>query len=545
MAQLKVAAGLLLLSLLLGAQDSQFAGSKTCYGCHPSIYKSFQETDMARSAAPANDWQPGSLPAEAEAKQQQTNRTFSVFHNDSGWHQSESEVGVFRVEYPLDVAIGSGANGLTFLLRRGEYFFQAPLSYYSRTQKWDFSPGYEQVDLGFSRMTPEECVSCHVGRYSRVHDRPGAFNNPAFGELAIGCENCHGPGSQHVQTAGKQPGSIVNPAKLEPRRAENICMNCHQSGGARVLQPGKHYSDFRPGDWLFDTVAILKEPDPNGKHADSDLLEHYSAMEMSRCFRESQGKLGCLTCHDPHVQPRAAETSAYFRAKCLTCHSETSCPVPQKTRAAQRPSDDCAGCHMPKRSVAQVSHSALTNHRIPARAGEAVQPLQQPALDGVVIVNAPPGPPAHLDKVTLLRAYGELSAQNAEYQGRYASLLDALEKEQSQSPIVQEALGHRAVTEDKLEEAVSHLQAALATNEPTVYLELGQVLTKLGRYDDAIEYLKKGVTVDPFNAVMQKTLVLDYIQVKNYAEARQGLQRYVDLFPEDSFMREMLARVAR
>lgn len=322
-------------------------------------------------------------------------------------------------------------------------------------------------------------------------------------------------------------------------------MNCHQSGEIRVLQPGKRYADFRPGEWLFDTVAILKQPDAAGQRGDSDLLEHYSAMQASRCFRESNGKLGCLSCHDPHVQPRGKETTSYFRAKCLTCHSEQSCTVPLKTRAAQSPPDDCAACHMPKRSVTQVSHSALTNHRIPARVGETIAPAPQTESDGLVIVNAPPGRPAQLDKVTLLRAYGELAARNPDYQRRYSTLLEDLGKEHPESIVVQEALGHKAFIEDRPEEAVAHLQLALSGNEPAVYLEMGQALEKLGRHADALEYLKKGEAIDPYNAVMQKTLILEYINSKDYPEARQRLERYVETFPEDSFMRQMLARAGK
>src|SRR5205085_11594776 len=84
-------------------------------------------------------------------------------------------------------------------------------------------------------------------------------------------------------------------------------MNCHQGGDARVLQPGKSYLDFRPGQWLIETVAIFKIPPQPGEQKDSDLLEHDSAMKISHCFRESRAKLSCLTCHDPHVQPTSTE----------------------------------------------------------------------------------------------------------------------------------------------------------------------------------------------------------------------------------------------
>lgn len=526
---------------------SAYVGSKACYGCHTAIYKSFTATDMGRSVTPASDWKTDALPAEATLALPGSSHVFAVSHNESGWVESESEPGVFSVEHQLAYTVGSGTNGLTFLIRRGNYLFQAPLSYYARTLKWDFSPGYEHADIGFGRAVPEECINCHAGRASPVLNRPGAYADPAFPEMAIGCENCHGPGEGHVQSLGKRAGTIVNPAKVNPRLAENICMNCHQGGDTRVLQPGKHFLDFRPGQWLFDTAVILKQPARTSEQHEADLLEHYAAMQVSRCFRQSAGKLGCLTCHDPHVQPRRAEVAGYYRAKCLTCHNTQSCSLSIKVRTAQNPPDDCAGCHMPKRDVQQISHSALTNHRIPARAGEPTPPFAQNEtaglIDGLIVVNPPPGRAAKLSKVMLLRAYATLALKNTDFQRRYSGLLDELGKTQPQDTFVQASLGHEALSAGKTEEAVAHLKLALPLDSASVYLELGEALAKLGRSNESIEYLKKGVEMDPYNAVMQKTLILQYINLKSYNEATVLIKQYVATFPEDSFMRNILARV--
>jgi hypothetical protein len=528
----------LILSIALAATaNAQYVGSKACYGCHSTIYKSFVKTGMGRSITPASEWSADTLPTEAIVGR------FAVSHNQSGWQQTESDPGVYSVDHQLAYTVGSGENGLTFLIRRGNFLFQAPLSYYSKSKKWDLSPGYESVDLGFGRMVPQECINCHAGRAAPVNAF-GAYADPPFTELAIGCENCHGPGEAHVKSLGKKPGTIINPAKLKPRLAENICINCHQGGDARVTQPGKTYLDFRPGEWAFDTAVIFKQPARTSDQQQADLLEHYSAMQASRCFRESAGKLSCLTCHDPHIQPRQPESVAFYRTKCLTCHNDQSCTLPLKVRAAKTPADDCVGCHMPKRSVTQISHSALTNHRIPAREGEPVPPAIQTIVDDVVVVDPPEGRPLKLPKVVLLQAYRDLAQKNPGYQSRYTALLGELDNKEPRDTFVQAALGDKALTEDHTEEAIEHLKLALAQG-PAVYLELGQALAKLGRGDEAIEYLKKGVDLDPYNSVMQKTLILQYINAKSYGEARSLMEKYVAAFPEDSLMRSLLARVSK
>ena len=144
--------------------------------------------------------------------------------------------------------------------------------------------------------------------------------------------------------------SIVNPAKLKPWLADNICMSCHQNGDAMVLRPGKDYRDFKPGMPLDDTLAIFMVP-PRRDSPQTDLLEHYFSMTLSKCYRGSAGRLSCITCHDPHVEPAKQEAPAQFRAKCLECHNEKSCALPAATRQRKTPPDDCAGCHMPKRQV--------------------------------------------------------------------------------------------------------------------------------------------------------------------------------------------------
>jgi hypothetical protein len=73
----------------------------------------------------------------------------------------------------------------------------------------------------------------------------------------------------------------------------------------------------------------------------------------SACFRESQGRLSCLSCHSPHA-PLERRRSAYDSV-CKTCHSTT-----RHVRSVMKLS--CTGCHMPEVNVRQGL--IFTNHRI-------------------------------------------------------------------------------------------------------------------------------------------------------------------------------------
>jgi predicted CXXCH cytochrome family protein len=302
-----------------------YVGSKVCAGCHASMYAHYRRPAMGRSAT---------LPSSSLVSEPITvhndglNRDFRVYREGGDLYQSESESSggqlVFESKHKIEYAIGSGENGISFAVRRGDHLFQAPLSFYSRTEKWDLSPGFEQADLGFDRPIYDACIICHAGRPQPVPGRDGLYKQPAFQELAIGCENCHGPGALHVaersQRAKRTPDdSIVNPARLPAHLAQDICLKCHQGGDARALLPGRDYSDFRPGTPLLDTVAVVALP---VSAANTDLLEHHVSMQLSACYRKSGGKLSCLTCHDPHQQPGPAAAPAYFRERCVSCHTE-------------------------------------------------------------------------------------------------------------------------------------------------------------------------------------------------------------------------------
>ena len=63
---------------------------------------------------------------------------------------------------------------------------------------------------------------------------------------------------------------------------------------------------------------------------------------------------------------------------------------------------------------------------------------------------------------------------------------------------------------------------------------------KIGLQTDSASWQRS--ELDPFNAVFQKKLVLRFIEMKDYAQAGAALKRYVDTFPQDSFMRQLLKK---
>jgi hypothetical protein len=268
---------------------------------------------------------------------------------------------------------------------------------------------------------------------------------------------------------------------------------------------------------------------------------------LSACYRRSGGKLSCLTCHDLHQEPGPAAAPGYFRSRCFSCHTDESCTLPLATRAKQ--GDNCIACHMPKRDVQQIAHSALTNHRIPREKDAGPATLDPPDADvpdlpGLLLLdpNKDRGP---LPLVTKLSAYGELSGRSPALLTRYLSLLDEAAKTAPNDPVVLAALGRRSLVE-KRPDALDFLTraAGAAPNEPTL-VDYSEALDLAQRMEESAAALERAGALFPYSKEIRKRLILHYIQLKRYGEARAAMIRYVDDFPEDDFMRGLLTRVSQ
>lgn len=548
-----------------GGPGVSYVGSRVCASCHVDIYNRFIATDMGRSVSlPDSAGQQAITSTPVTVKAKEYNRYFQVFRRGSNIYQSEYELGeggkeIFRDTQKVNYVIGAGVNGFTYVVGRGNYLFEAPLSYYARSKTWELSPGYEFRDYGFSRPIRAACISCHSGLPRPDPHRNGLFKDPPFREMAVGCESCHGPGELHVKAMkatlagipieGRNDPDIVNPANLPGWLADNICMKCHQIGDARVLQPDKHYADFRPGTPLNDVLAIFSVPFSRQQPPKSPFLQQYELMIMSKCYGASGGKLHCITCHDPHRQPSAAEAPVYYRQKCFLCHTDKSCALPLKVRLQKPSADNCIGCHMPKQNLKVISHSAITNHRIISYKGEpfpeAIYHQSSPRSPGLIQLDAVPGSNAAPPLLTLLQAYGHLLAQNPVFGPKYLALLRQLEGSEPENPIVRSAVAREELstgTAKANEAARRDLARAikLGSTEPSDYELWAKTLAQTGNLKGAITVLQQGVVFDPFYPRFYQDLARSYLASKQYSEALQTIRQELKIFPEDSFMRGIM-----
>jgi hypothetical protein len=348
--------------------DAAYVGPEACAACHRRNHQSYLLTAHGRSLA---DLDPNAEPADGSFFHQASGHSYRVYRQDGQLRHEEvlrtaEGKEVARVDLPVRYLIGSGHYSRSYLVEVDGFLFESPITWYASKGQWGISPGYDTPrHWGFERPIYAACLACHVGRMESA----GTVHRIAITEKAIGCENCHGPGSLHVAlrqaknpVAGDEDLTIVNPGKLPRRLLEAVCASCHLSGVATATLRGRRVTDFRPGmpladyraDYRFDTGS-----------AQMTVVGHMEQLRLSACYRNS-GDMTCLTCHDPHAPERPKDPTAFYRQKCLGCHTTRSCGLDQAQRLRKDATDNCLACHMP-RGDTDIPHIAFTDHRIGRR----------------------------------------------------------------------------------------------------------------------------------------------------------------------------------
>ena len=326
------------------APPARFAGSEACRSCHQSIVESYGRTAHATTSRPAStDAIKGSF-----AEGRNTLRTgrpglyFQMTMKDGHPQQTAYDSAERRSESePIDLVIGSGRKGQTYLSWREGLLFELPVSYLTGRDRWINSPGYRDGYVDFTRAIPPRCLECHSTVFSTETARGRIRYSPRY-TLGISCEKCHGPGSAHMDAHRARPTgetsggpSIVALGRLPRERRLDTCALCH-SGARRLIRPPFSYP---PGGVLDDyLVPQTTENDPTPDvHGDQIAL-----LRLTKCFRSSP-TMTCSTCHDVHREQRDV---AAMGQKCLQCH-DASRHSPLRSPPVAPLVEGCVGCHMP------------------------------------------------------------------------------------------------------------------------------------------------------------------------------------------------------
>ena len=526
--------------------DIRYVGDAKCIGCHEEIAKSFALHPMGRSLAPVADL------IDRQRYLPNVNNPFTALgrrfrvdrQGKQVWHRQavldDSGKPIVELAQEVHWAIGSGAKGYSYLTERDGFLLQTPISWFTQKQCWDLSPGFGPPLLA-GRVVPASCLFCHTNRVHEDPDHPDRFEQPVFEGSGIGCERCHGPGELHVRAPAEN--NIVNPANLPPLLRDAVCEQCHLEGKARILRSGRGLFDYRPGLPMSDFWAVLVAARRNDD--DARAVTHVEQMVQSKCYERSSGamRLGCITCHDPHVWVGPAEREAHYRGACKKCHDEAKgqhgCSEAPARRDKTSPHDSCIACHMPRYGNSDVVHAAATDHRI----------LRRPA-------DHPPGPTPDRDDVRFVDFYqdrfpaGDPQAERTRGLGLVKMLsvgmLAPERRGQQALASLESALGADPrdveVHESKAQlllllgqpaQALAEARAALAARPGDWRLLAcaAGAAEAVGQTDLAIDYGRRAVEINPFVADDQVSLVRLLIRTGRWDEARTRCEKLLQFDP--------------
>ena len=360
---------------------TDYVGSAACAACHAEIAEKYARHPMGNSLNTVADAKTAEDYGHAEFAPPGPRR-YSVERRDDGVYHHETMVDaqgeIYDQALPVKFTLGSGHRGHSYLIDHDGILFQSPIGWFTQGGKWDLSPGYRpQSHQRFERRVGDGCLYCHSGRVATKPNESDRYASPAFHEMAIGCERCHGPGQQHVksQTAAKTTSggdaTIVNPAKLDSARRDSVCYQCHLQGESVIPRYGCGIFDFRPGQLLEDVFVVFVEGERVDARSQTQPVSQVEQMRASKCYIASEGRMGCIACHDPHMKPTASETQSHFRHRCLNCHADRGCALPPEKQDAAPAAGSCIHCHMPRLHLQDVAHTALTDHRVLRRSDTA------------------------------------------------------------------------------------------------------------------------------------------------------------------------------
>lgn len=357
------------LALALGPvkrPGDRFLGPQACRECHVSEYTLFAKSGHSRTFRRADErslarW----LTSQTVEDPERPGVTWTYELRD-GKLRCIRDDGRRRDEQVIEYAFGSGRHATTFLtMLPGDsvrpQVREHRLTYFAHRDRLGITPGQEGYDPASGThphgrdITPEFthlCFACHTTITSA--DNLERLD-PATLIPSVTCERCHGPGREHVLGAlaeGDQLrmpyGRKGAPPGWDALSQMRLCGGCHR------------HPDMVEPDRIRRNDPELVRFQPVG-------------LMQSLCFTRSDGRMHCLTCHDPHA-PVETRTEVY-EARCLECHSgargQPTCPV--------NASRGCVDCHMPRKDAGQgvlfTDHWIRVQDEAPSEvSGPAVSP---------------------------------------------------------------------------------------------------------------------------------------------------------------------------
>jgi len=313
---------------------AHYVGSVACQKCHAEIYEHWRKTPMANVVRDPREYPEAIFP---------------------DFSQTNALVNFTKA----DIALVYGS------IWKQRYFRKVGDDYFVFPAQWDvthknWKPYFVKADWWASLYPPDNmqrptsalCDGCHSVNFD--------IKTKTVTEWNVGCERCHGPGSEHV--AHPASDNIVNSARENYVAANDACIQCHSQGRPLTNSIQGKYYDWPVG---YDVTRKLSDywrledhklGDTSFTHF-ADGTAHKNRMQGNDFVTSQMYAHGvtCFTCHDAHGTEFPASLRKPAASLCLDCHGPNSPNGPHAPtiaahthHAAKSAGSVCIACHMPK-----------------------------------------------------------------------------------------------------------------------------------------------------------------------------------------------------
>ena len=363
--------------ILVHENGMAFVSMNECASCHTDIVEQHLQTSHFNTSSLSDFSDQLELFVEGVNEVQLADQSVGEFIFEEGvgrqrWYERGARVSI--LDEPMEITIGSGHRGQSFLFWNEQSLYQHQGSLINARNQWINSPGYPSRMIGKRPIFPR-CLECHASYAKQEHSTLARPSNTYVNrEVLFGmqCQVCHGEAIDHVRHHRQHPEDleaqyILKYSDLTQKQRIDACALCHS--GTRAAKWDADARNFVPAFsfQVGDDLDAFFEPDKIDEKALQEVDIHANQVKLlmsSKCFQESE-VMDCATCHDPHAQERGNYKK--FSAKCISCHA-----APKHSTATFNTTDanfeDCASCHMPfyesKAMQLELDVNALTPVRI-------------------------------------------------------------------------------------------------------------------------------------------------------------------------------------
>jgi len=299
-----------------------FVGSSGCRDCHNLEYDAWLGShhdlamDVASDESVLGDFSDAEFTSHGiTSRFYRRDGRYFVYTNGPGGEMGEFEITHTFGWFPLQQYLVPFAGGRLQALH---------IAWDSRDNRWFLvSPGgaVEPDDWLYWTNAAQNwngmCAQCHSTNLDKNYDPETDSYATTWSDIDVGCEACHGPGSEHVAWA--ELPEMARPlvanfdlarrtSDLSAREQVEQCAPCHSR---RAAMSDLEHTET---DLLYSFLPSLL--DESLYFADGQILEEvyvYGSFIQSKMYRQN---VRCSDCHDVH----SIELVEKGNALCLQCH---------------------------------------------------------------------------------------------------------------------------------------------------------------------------------------------------------------------------------